>query len=218
MPNPPYSSFEKLIGSGLLLTPLIFLCVRYLDIPVALYVKNHLYSKSQWTKLTSNLPDLLLMVVLISMLVSLSVYLARSGRGIYDTATGLAKLVLWAAPASYLTKTVLKFAFGRVNTRYWLEHPDLYGFHWFQMREGCQAFPSGHMLVIVALLAAFWRFCPRTRPLCLATGTLLAAALVATNYHFVGDVIAGAYLGVLVEAIAFRLLFRDPPLPGVANS
>lgn len=218
MPKRPYSTYQKWIGSGLLLAPLIFLFVRYLDIPVALFVKNHLYTSPQWSKLTTNLPDLLLLVVFLSMFVSLSVYLVRSKKGIYDATTMLAKLIVWAAPASYLAKMLLKLVFGRVNTRFWLEQPDLYGFHWFQMREHCEGFPSGHMLVIVTLLAAFWRFYPKSRPLCFITATLLGAALVATNYHFVSDVIAGAYLGLLVEAVAFRLLFREPPHVDLGNS
>ena len=218
MPKRPNSTYQKWIGSGLLLTPFIFLFVRYLDIPVALFVKNHLYTSPQWSKLTTNLPDLLLLVVLLSMFVSLSVYLVRSKKGIYDATTMLARLVLWAAPASYLTKMVLKLFFGRVNTRYWLEQPNLYGFHWFQLREYCEGFPSGHMLVIVTLLAAFWRFYPKSRTLCFITATLLGAALVATNYHFVSDVIAGTYFGLLVEAVAFRLLFRESPHVDLSNS
>jgi membrane-associated phospholipid phosphatase len=74
------------------------------------------------------------------------------------------------------------------------------------------------MLVIGALLAAAWRFYPGTRALCLATATLLGIALVATNYHFVSDVIAGAYLGLLVEAVAFTFLIRDPLQPADGNS
>jgi len=219
MPKSPSSTvYKKWIGSGLLLTPLVLLCVLYIDVPVALYVKNHLYASPQWSNLTSNLPDLLLMVVLLSMLLASLVYLTRTREEIYDATTMLAKLVFWAAPASYLVKVVLKACFGRVNTRYWLEEPGLYGFHWFQMREHCEGFPSGHMLVIVTLLAVLWRFYPKSRSLCLFTGALLGTALVATNYHFVSDVIAGAYLGALVEAVAFRLLLHEPPRLGVGNS
>jgi len=209
----PSGSFKNLIGVGLLLTPIILLCVHFIDLPVASFVKNRLYSNAGWSRMTSDLPDLLFVVVLVSMLVSLLVYQVRSRRGIFDRSTAFAKLVLWIAPSSYLVKTLLKMVFGRVNTRCWLQEPELYGFHFFQMREGCEGFPSGHTLVIVTLLAALWRFYPGTRPLCLAAATLLGIALVATNYHFVSDVLAGAYFGVLLEAVAFRLLIREPLQP-----
>lgn len=206
MPPSFPSRYRNLTGAGLVLTPVVLLCIYFVDLPVALFVKNRLYSNTSWAEATSDLPDLLLMVVLLSMLLSGAVYLVRSRKGIHDAMTALSKLVFWIAPSSYLLKMLLKIVFGRANTRVWLQEPGLYGFHWFQMREGCEGFPSGHMLVIVTLLAAAWRLYPVSRPLCLCTGILLGAALVVTNYHFVSDVIAGAYLGVLVEAVAFRLL------------
>jgi membrane-associated phospholipid phosphatase len=197
--------------SALLLAPLVLLCVRYLDIPVALFVKNHLYKNSDWSRLTSNLPDLLLVLVLVTTLGACALYLVRSRKGIFDRLTCFAWEAAWTAPLSFLAKSGLKFVFGRVNTRCWLQNPALYGFHWFQRRVGCDGFPSGHMLVIVALLAAVWRCYPKSRPLCLTVAVLLGVALVATNYHFVSDVIAGAYVGALVEAVVFALLAPAPP-------
>jgi membrane-associated phospholipid phosphatase len=185
--------------------------VRYLDVPVALFVKNHLYGNMRWARLTSNLPDLLLVVVLLTTFVAFSIYLVRTKRGIYDTATNFAKLLTWTAPASFLVKHFLKFVFGRMNTRHWMQDPGLYGFYWFQRRAGCDGFPSGHMLVVVALLAVLCRFYPKSRPFCVTIAGVLAVALIATNYHFVSDVIAGAYLGVLIEAVAFRILLHEPP-------
>ena len=202
-------AFRNWVGSAFLLTAFVILCVRFFDIPVALYVKKRLYRNAHWSRYTSNLPDLLLVLVLVTTCVGCLLYLSRTKKGIYDQATSFEKLITWTAPVSYLAKSLLKFLFGRVNTRCWLQQPQLYGFHWFQRRPGCDGFPSGHMLVIVALLAAVWRFYPRCRPFCLLFAVLLAVALVVTNYHFVSDVAAGAFTGVLVEAVVFRLL-REP--------
>lgn len=203
-------TFQKTLGWGIGAASITMLAILYFDVPLALFVKNHLYANTSWSKLTSEMPDLLLVVVLLSMLASLSVYLVRSRKGIYDATTFFCYLVLWVAPLSYLSKMVLKIAFGRINTRYWLQHPDLYGFYFFQMRERYDGFPSGHMLVIVAIIAAVWRFYPKTRPFCLLTAALLGCALVATNYHFLSDVIAGTCFGVALEAACCRLLIRDP--------
>lgn len=212
-----YNRNIRLMVTGLLLLPIIILCVLYLDIPLALFVKNHLYANPAWSRTTANLPDLLLMVVLLSMFGSCCLYLVRSRKGIYDQLTSLAKHVLWVAPASFLVKTGLKLAFGRGNTRYWLLDPGLNGFHWFQMKDHCDGFPSGHMLVIVALLAALWRFYPKTRPLGILVSILLGVALIATNYHFLSDVIAGAYFGIAVEFVVYRQLFGQPWQPPVQN-
>ena len=210
MVNDGYSIKERWLLSALLAFVLTLFCVLLIDVPVALFVKNYFYSNSRWSTLTSNLPDLLSVVVLVATSAGLWMYLVRSRRGIYDHLTSLAKLITWSAPASYVTKHFLKYVFGRCNTRRWAIEPAEYGFYWFQRRPMCDGFPSGHMVVMVTLLAALWRFYPRTRPYCLAAAVLLAVALVVTNYHFVSDVVAGAYLGVAVEAIAFHLLIKEP--------
>jgi len=214
MPNRPSGmNLGAWAASALLLALLVAFCDRCLDVPLACYVRDHLFVSTQWSRLSSELPDLLLLVVLLTSFGAQVLYRVRVSRGLRDGATQLARLVAWAAPASYLVKSLLKYAFGRVNTRIWLQQPDLYGFHWFQMREGCQGFPSGHMVVIVTLLAALWRFYPRCRPWCLLLGVTLGVALIATDYHFLSDVLAGAWLGVLVEALFFRLLVPGSPAP-----
>lgn len=210
-------TIRRMVTSGVLLAPVVVLCILYLDVPLAHFVRDYLYTNAHWSRSTSDLPDLLSFVVLVSMAGSFALYLHRSREGVYDRLTLLAKEVLWLAPSSFVGKTLLKIVFGRSNTRCWLRDPSLYGFHWFQMKEHCEGFPSGHMLVITALLAALWRFYPGSRSVVMATGVLLGLALIATNYHFLSDVLAGAYLGVLLEIILFRLLFRRNQ-PGGASS
>jgi membrane-associated phospholipid phosphatase len=219
MVNDGYNLKERWLLSALLAFVLTLFCVLFIDLPVALFVKTYLYSNSRWSQLTSNLPDLLSVVVVLATAAGLWTYLVRSRRGIYDHMTSLAKVITWSAPVSYATKHFLKYVFGRCNTRRWVVEPAEYGFYWFQRRPSCDGFPSGHMVVMVTLLAALWRFYPRTRPYCVAAASVLAVALVVTNYHFVSDVLAGAYLGVAIEALAFHLLIREPyKLPGPSCS
>jgi membrane-associated phospholipid phosphatase len=80
-----------------------------------------------------------------------------------------------------------------------------YGFHPFQTGDDVGSFPSGHAARIAAFLGVFWAVDPRSRPACLAIGLPLAVSLVAMNYHFVGDVIAGAAIGGIVAAYAAAL-------------
>ena len=212
MPGASNPTIKRMITTGVLLAPVVVLCILYLDVPLAHFVRDYLYANAHWSRTTSDLPDLLSLVVLISMAGAFAIYLRRSRNAIYDRLTLLAREVLWLAPSSYLAKALLKIVFGRSNTRCWLRDPTIYGFHWFQMKEHCEGFPSGHMLVITALLAVLWRFYPGSRILVSFTGVLLGLALIATNYHFLSDVLAGAYLGVLLEIVLFRWLFRkqDP--------
>ena len=189
-------------------TVLVTFCNYFVDIPLALFVKEFFKNSTIWSKYTADVPDTLIYAVCMTTLVSLACYLIRVKKEIFDSATRCFLLITYAVPLSYVSKALLKFIFGRVNTREWLAKPELYGFHWFHGSGFGGGFPSGHMAVFTALVAAMWRYSPRYRPLYLILSLLLAAALIATNYHFLGDVIGGAYLGILVEAGTNRALSR----------
>lgn len=199
-------SLKRWCWGWVALAPLLYLCVRYLDVPVALLVQGVLYGDSSWARHTSDLPDLLLPLVVVATVVSAVLHQVRKRRGIHDRLDPFFLLVAWTAPGSFLAKGVLKQLFGRVNTRVWLENQRLYDFHWFRGGEGFEGFPSGHMLVLVALAAVFWRFFPGARVFFGGMAVLLAAALIATNYHFVSDVIAGGYLAVGIEGLFFGVI------------
>lgn len=195
----------------LLAALLVLLCVRWLDVPLAYWVRDHLYAPGTWSRFTSDLPDLLLQVVIATSAISWLCYRMRHNWRLGETFGRLVLLNAWLPPVAYLVKALLKPVFGRVNTRVWLQEPGLYGFHWFEFRPDCQGFPSGHMVVLVASLAAVARCYPRLRIACIVFAGLLGGALVATDYHFLSDVLAGALLGVLVERAVSALLERSAP-------
>lgn len=206
MPGNPSSNTKKWLWFALLLAPALFLCERYLDIPLALWVQETLYLNGRWARHTSQLPDLLFPLVLGTTVLSLTVYWVRRLRGVRDTFNAFLGALAYTAPVSFLAKTGLKHLFGRINTRVWLRNPGEYGFHWLHGGEHFEGFPSGHMMVIAALLAACWRYYPRYRLPCLAAMVLLGLALIVTNYHFLSDVIAGGYLALALEAALCALL------------
>ena len=201
------------MAAALLLVPVTASCARFLDVPVALFVKEPLYANPHWSRYTSDMPDLLLQTVVATTVLAFLLYTGRVRRGIFDTYSSFLRLVIWVAPVSYLVKGALKVVFGRTNTRVWLSDRSLYGFHFFHGGRGFDGFPSGHMMVVGALLAAVWRFYPRCRPFCALAAAGLAAALVATDYHFVSDVIVGGYVAAATEAVVFHLLLRWPVRP-----
>lgn len=187
---------------------ILVVCTCYIDAPVALFVQRHFYSNSLWFGYTSDLPDALLTVVGITTFVAYVCYRTRIRRNIFDARTKLYLLIAVAVPVSFGAKCITKFICGRVTTRAWLLANESYGFHWFHGWGAYCGFPSGHMVVFSTLLAALWRICPRWRYLYLSAGAVLAAALIATNYHFVGDVVAGVYVGMMVEGLVFRIINR----------
>jgi membrane-associated phospholipid phosphatase len=185
-----------------------YYCIGHLDIAVAEFVRRCLYASREWQHVTSSIPDALLILVVCVTVGSYSMFRYRASRYGIDATAVMYKMLAAAAPASYIVKSFLKYAFGRINTREWLHAPQEYGFRWFSGAEHHSGFPSGHMLVVTAIAAVVWRFHPRHRPACLGLLLVLAMAVIVTNYHFVSDVIAGVYVGLVVEACTCRVAGR----------
>jgi membrane-associated phospholipid phosphatase len=98
-------------------------------------------------------------------------------------------------------KDVLKEAFGRTWPESWMgSNPSLvrdgvYGFSPFHGGEGWSSFPSGHEAAIAAVVGVLWWRAPQLRWLWALLLAATAAGLVADTFHFLGDVIAGGYIG-----------------------
>src|SRR5262249_4160856 len=72
----------------------------------------------------------------------------------------------------------------------------VFGFNPFHGGPGFAAFPSGHTAAICAVMAVLWMCCPRFRLLYALAIAAVAIGLVGADFHFLGDVIAGAFLGI----------------------
>jgi membrane-associated phospholipid phosphatase len=122
------------------------------------------------------------------------------------------ELTLLAACVSLLVaaqfKDALKFCFGRYWPDTWIDNnPSLLGdgeyrFHPFHDGMAYASFPSGHMTRTLAMAAVVWVAYPRWRWACVAVSAAVAVGLLGLNYHFVGDVIAGSFVGGIVGAWA----------------
>lgn len=112
-------------------------------------------------------------------------------------------------------KDELKYAFGRLWPETWVEsNPSLirdgaYGFFPFHGGRGWFSFPSGHTTVVSAPIAVLWRRLPRWRPILAIPVVLVVVGLFGADYHFIGDMVAGLYLGVACGVGALALL-EDP--------
>jgi membrane-associated phospholipid phosphatase len=181
--------------------PGVAACVFFLDEAIALAIEVFVRSGRLVGRYTEDIPDLLLPAVIVLSAAMWTARYLRIRKGIRDARTDFYRLGGTVLPLSYIAKTALKLLFGRVQTRVWLQDPSA-ARQWFHPGEGHNGFPSGHMMVFAALAAALWVFYPETKGPCLFFLALLGAALIVTNYHFLGDVIAGGYLGLAVAAAA----------------
>jgi membrane-associated phospholipid phosphatase len=176
--------------------------VRFLDAWVARGAMKLVNSSNllQWG--TSDIPDLLFLLVCAGSSLLLINYFLLSQKGLINRYRWFSLVAGSAIPLAYFLKWVFKSLFGRTNTRVWLANRASDDFHWFQGGGEYSGFPSGHMTVFSAFFAAIWLFFPRYRSISLGLALVLATALVISNYHFLSDVIAGAYLGLVATCLA----------------
>jgi membrane-associated phospholipid phosphatase len=102
----------------------------------------------------------------------------------------------------------LKFVFGRTWPAY--GQPSFifeaaYGFHPFHGGPDFESFPSGHSAAICAVAVILWKCLPIIRIFCAATVAAIMAGLIAGDFHFLSDVIAGAFLGISLSALVMHI-------------
>lgn len=174
--------------------------IRFLDREIASAVMKLLHSRHILDTATAKIPDALLFLVCFGTAIMWLAYIYLSRNKAPVAQLRFLQLAATAVPSAYLLKAFLKFIFGRTNTRSWLLSGEPLQFNWFH-GAGTGSFPSGHMTVFTAFGATIWYYCPRYRRHTLLALVLLGTALIATDYHFLSDVIAGSYVGLIVTTV-----------------
>jgi membrane-associated phospholipid phosphatase len=123
-------------------------------------------------------------------------------------------LVFYAVAISGLAADLLKYLFPRARPGIYLDGGS-YGFHIFPLLHGWDhgwnSFPSGHAATAFSAAAAFSILFPRFRFLFYGVAALIAFSRVAVAEHYVSDIIAGAFLGILTTILLHNLFFRRIP-------
>jgi membrane-associated phospholipid phosphatase len=101
-----------------------------------------------------------------------------------------------ATLAATAAKDELKWMFGRSWPSFWLKD-GIYGFAPFTNSYFYGGFPSGHTAYISAPLGVLWALRPTLRPVCGVIIGLVMFGLVAADYHYVSDVLAGLITGTV---------------------
>ena len=170
----------------------------WLDRPIALFAHEHLHQYDLFAKLTY-IPEIISPVVILAF-AAIGLW-ALSARALSKLQT-VAVLAAASLAVSAGVKDQLKLAFGRTWPETWVrDNPSLirdgvYGFNPFHGGPGFAAFPSGHTAAICAVMSVLWICYPRYRLLYGICIGAVAIGLVGADFHFIGDVIAGAFLGV----------------------
>lgn len=191
----------------------VLVCWAWIDRPLALWIDAHRLGRvaqNDFRPLTV-LPNPLIPIGALA-------FLVLGLRALAGARLGRPSFVIFACWCALVTtetiKNGLKWVFGRPWPVGWRgEEPSLvrtgdYAFHWFAGGAANSSFPSGHMAAAAAVLGVLWIYCPRLRVTCVALMILVAAGLLVSNFHFVGDVLAGAFTGISVAWMATSLLGR----------
>jgi membrane-associated phospholipid phosphatase len=181
----------------LLTAAAVVVCYLWIDRPLALFAHAHSGHRETFARLT-HIPDLLNPLAAIAFVI-FGLW-ALGGRPVtrFVAAGALASISLIVAGA---IKNQLKFAFGRYWPDTWVQnnpslvHDGAYGFNFFHGGQGYASFPSGHTAATCAVISVLWIMYPYWRPFYGAIVLAVAVGLIGANYHFLGDVIAGGFVG-----------------------
>jgi membrane-associated phospholipid phosphatase len=179
---------------------LVTLCYLFVDRPVAFWVSEH-HTNQIRSLFWLQYPPPILQFWAPAILAVLAI------RRAWGPFRRCEKTVLAACVSLLIAvqfESALKFCFGRYWPDTWThDNPSLlgtgaYGFHPFHSGPAFGSFPSGHMIRTLAIVAVVWVAYPHGRLACVVAAAAVAIGLIGMNYHFVGDVIAGAFVGGLV--------------------
>jgi membrane-associated phospholipid phosphatase len=107
---------------------------------------------------------------------------------------------MWATAADI----IFKHFFGRAGPDPYIQS-HLYAFRLLHGGPLWESFPSGTAAISAAIASVLWIMMPRSRAISVMIVVLLSTAVVITYYHWVGDVIAGAFLGVSIGWMTVHL-------------
>src|SRR6478752_1740130 len=185
----------------------VLVCYFWVDRPVAFFVyRHHINTVRVFRWLTYPPPEVQNWSALV-----LTILVIRRAWAPFS----LWQKALLVACLSLIVADDFRISLGDVFGRYWPEtwthdNPSLigtgtYGFHPFQRGDDIGSFPSGHACRIFGFAGVWMIAMPGSRVVAIVLFAPMLVSLVAMNYHFVSDVIAGSVLGALVSMYATHL-------------
>ncbi|HWZ94067.1 MAG TPA: phosphatase PAP2 family protein [Opitutaceae bacterium] len=204
---------RRLFWGGLLAVVLVGLSIAFVDRPASNWAHDTLRGIVVFPWL-SWLVNPVLPVAMVG-LSAAGLVLAGLAAGLGWRPKGWSKTLIaccLAAVFAFALKNALKYVFGRTWPESWIDNNPSwikdgeFGFHFFHGGTGWGSFPSGHMTLITAPFAVLWQRARRWRWLCVLPILAVAIGLFDADYHFISDMIAGVYLGVVCASAAVALV------------
>lgn len=179
----------------------------WIDRPVASWVRVQFPRHEVFVALTYIPDPLLVVAVVIFLLLGLKSFMGRP----LSSWQMLTLLCSVSVTMTEATKNQLKFVFGRYWPDTWIHnnpsflHDGAYGFNFFHGGAAYGSFPSGHTAIACAVASVLWIGYPKLRVLWTLAVLAVVVGLVGADYHFIGDTIAGAFVGSTVGWMTMTL-------------
>lgn len=109
-----------------------------------------------------------------------------------------------AVAVSGLTVDLIKPIVARWRPKAFFADPAQYGFAFFKTGYNHYSFPSGHATTAWAVACVLVVLFPRWRVLWIVVAAVVASSRVIVGAHYPGDVLAGAWFGVVVTLALSR--------------
>ena len=192
---------QMLRNSLLAIVSLIILyCVFYiwLDMPIALWLKQNLQDGAlielaQGFKIVFS-PKVWFIIALASLIIGCLLHYGQKRQTVAQPWLFFSVAYFFA----FILGCILKFILARYRPEL-LFQSNLYGFHFFAIKDAFNSTPSGHALANFAALYALAKIVNKrvVTILLMLLATLICLSRVIMLDHYVSDVIFGAYVGIL---------------------
>nr|PMH86696.1 hypothetical protein BCU57_10405 [Shewanella sp. 10N.286.48.B5] len=194
----------------------ILVSVSYIDRPLAQLLHDSKQSDFGLTsvfKLLANTP------LALEVLAGVLVLIGLLGRN--NAFSHLVKPIVLVAISATVVRFGAKIISGRTwpetwvnNNPSWIEH-GVEIFAPFSLSQNYHSFPSGHALFTFAFASLFWQYSPKLYWLWLTAMVSVFIGQLGQNYHYLGDLLAGAVLGVLISQLVSHYCLA--PVAGTKN-
>jgi membrane-associated phospholipid phosphatase len=181
----------------------VLISIHWVDVPVATHFRANI---DRFSAIGHGLGSSILVGGEITLITGLAV--ARILRGQLSERNKALFIACCVSLSAFAANDyVLKKLFGRPNPFDYFVGAQKQLFHFF---EGDQhsSFPSGHMVIATAFAVTLIRLYPKSWPLFFVLLSIANVALIAGDWHFVSDTIAGFFVGGTAGFIAGELWLR----------
>jgi len=178
-------------------TAVVLLCIAYVDRPLTLFFNAHIAGTTFARAATVPLAILRPLVVIAFLSVIVIGLRSHSDRSMSDAES----LFVTCAVSVVLgvgAEFILKQLFGRSDVSPTFIRDHVYGFDFLHAHDGWWAFPSGTAIGLFAVVSVLYARQTRMRGWALTAAILLSLDTLMLNYHWLSDMIAGAFVGLSI--------------------